>query len=187
MKYVRTNPELGCWEWVGQRSKTSPSYGVFSVESKSRRAHRASYALHVGPLRRDELVLHQCDTAHCVNPDHLFVGTQADNVADCKAKGRTATGDRNGSRKHPDRLKPIRLPDGGRGEGNPRARLTWDKVAEIRAAFAAGTPNKSLSRKYGLTESGIGSIVHGRTWKGDPPLRREAVTPPKKQPTEGES
>lgn len=77
--------ESGCWEWTGWRAH---GYGYFFHEGKDQRAHRVSYELFVGSIPDGLVVMHSCDNRPCVNPDHLSVGTQADNVRDMVAKGR---------------------------------------------------------------------------------------------------
>lgn len=91
--YARVSPEpnSGCWLWAGGYFVSG--YGSFhdrhTAERRRWRAHRLSYVIHFGPIVPDELyVLHRCDTPGCVNPDHLFLGTQQDNIADCYSKGR---------------------------------------------------------------------------------------------------
>jgi hypothetical protein len=82
-------PNSGCWLWTGATGGTS-GYGKF-YDTQTRRnlwAHRASWVLHCGPIPDGMLVLHKCDVRVCVNPDHLFLGTYVDNVADMIAKGR---------------------------------------------------------------------------------------------------
>lgn len=80
----------GCWLWTGRISPTG--YGLFdwyrSVRSHPRLAHRMMYTLSVGPIPEGLCVLHRCDNPPCVNPAHLFIGTQQDNMADKVAKGR---------------------------------------------------------------------------------------------------
>jgi len=78
--------ESGCWIWTGFIDKTG--YGIFNDKWKKRRAHRASYELYVGPIPSGLLIRHKCDTRACVSPDHLVIGTHAENTADMLARGR---------------------------------------------------------------------------------------------------
>lgn len=83
--------ERGCWEWTAHLFDAG--YGGFAVtHSKKVGAHRFSYALHYGEIPAGLSVLHKCDNRSCVNPQHLFLGTQGDNVRDCVAKGRNRYG-----------------------------------------------------------------------------------------------
>ena len=74
-----------CWEWLG--CLTGAGYGHFVINGKTIGAHRFSYQLHIGSVA-DLWVLHTCDNPKCVNPNHLFLGTQFDNMRDMVKKGR---------------------------------------------------------------------------------------------------
>lgn len=141
----------GCWLWMG--TTDTCGYGRLVVGSRTdgtRRlagAHRIAYALAAGPIPAGGQVLHRCDTPACVRPDHLFLGTQADNIADMVSKGRQ----RGGSL---------------RGEKNPTAKLTWAKVTEIRRLYAnGGVSQRALGEMFGVEQTSVGFVVRGETWR----------------------
>lgn len=84
-KFVREDPN-GCWIWIG--GKTSDGYGKFYLNGIKRRAHRVAWVIRNGQIPEGLNVLHNCDNPSCVNPDHLFLGTQIDNIIDMVSKGR---------------------------------------------------------------------------------------------------
>lgn len=76
----------GCWLWTGRKNRDG--YGYVSIDSKPVGAHRIAYSLNVGAIPDGLFVLHRCDTPPCVNPSHLFLGTNTDNMRDASGKGR---------------------------------------------------------------------------------------------------
>lgn len=109
------------------------------------KAHRVAWDLTYGPIPDGMLVLHRCDNPSCVRPDHLFLGTQTDNMLDRKAKGR-------GNHR--------------RGSRHGRAKLTEAQVLEIRSRYAAGDVTQTqLGDEYGVCHVVIGNIVRRRLWR----------------------
>ena len=140
-----------CWEWTSCRNKQG--YGQFGQE----RAHRVAYSLTYGSIPTGLYVLHACDNPPCVNPVHLFLGTQLDNVADRDNKGRQAKGDRHGYRLNPSLVV--------RGSRNGSAKLTEEAVAEMRALLQSGWLLRELSHKYGISIMNASWIVNRRGWR----------------------
>jgi hypothetical protein len=145
MGYVRRDGCSGCWEWTG--TKNPLGYGKFHLEGKSGcLAHRVSYQHYFGNVSAGSGVLHRCDNPSCVNPDHLFAGTQADNMRDCSRKGRVRTSDRS-------------------GENNQHAKLTRNRAAVIRQRyFMGGVTMKNLAEEFDVSEATISRVVNKRTW-----------------------
>lgn len=129
----------GCWEWDGPRSH---DYGTLTADGIAWLAHRLSYTVFVGPIADGDVICHRCDNPICVNPDHLFPGTQAVNLADMWGKGRGV----HGSKQH-------------------AAVLTDDDVRAIRDEKAAGVPATVLALKYGVRKRQIYKIVNREQWK----------------------
>jgi hypothetical protein len=149
-KYVQKGD--GCWEWCGARSPDD--YGLFnSGVSASRKAHRYSWFLHNGPIPPGLAVCHQCDNPPCVNPDHLFLGTVADNNADRQAKGRSRGGTCGPA---PERR--------ARGERIGTAKLTDSTVREIRERVAAGESHSAIARSLGVVHTTVTNVIRRHTW-----------------------
>jgi hypothetical protein len=163
----RSGGPEACWPW---RAGTSTGgYGRFYLAGKTWTAHRVAWILIYGPIPDGQNVLHTCDVRHCCNMlRHGFTGTPADNSHDMVCKGRQATGDRNGSRRHPER-RP-------RGEANPKAKLTADDIREIRRLAAEGVSQPVIARRFGVSQGGtISPILLGRTWRHVPDVPIEEV------------
>lgn len=138
-RYVRKTD--GCWLWLG--TTDADGYGLSWVDGKNVRAHRLSYEMAYGPIMDDRRVLHACDTPPCVRPEHLSLGTNADNVADMMAKGRQRV-----------------------GEQVWKAKLTADAVLAIRARYAAGgVSHLALAAEYGVAEGTVQKVLKRKTWK----------------------
>jgi hypothetical protein len=159
-----------CWLWTAARDKGG--YGLLTVNGTMMKAHRIAWELANGPIPDGLWVLHHCDTPACCRVSHLYLGTHSQNVRDMVDRGRAASGDRNASRAHPERL--ARGERNGmythpeqrrRGELNGEAKLTWEKVREIRARHAAGGISYvTLAQEYGVTPPAIGYIIRGKNW-----------------------
>ena len=176
----------GCWEWALTRERPPRlPYGRCYIGKRYVVAHRKSWEIVNGAIPEGLCVLHRCDNPPCVNPDHLFLGTRADNVADRVAKGRSARGERSGARRHPERWargdqhwtrrNPEKVP---RGEAHGRAKLSVGNVRDIRFRREQGETLQSLADEFGLGVSTVVSIVNGNSWKevDDTPVAYKRLT-----------
>lgn len=140
--WPRVSKSEGCWEWTGGLS--TYGYGKISRSDRGRvehlTAHRVSWELHFGPVPDGQLVCHRCDNRRCVRPDHLFLGTPADNSRDMAQKGRSLQGER-----------------------HHKAKLTPAAVQAIRSADA--TPNAELAARYGVSDQTIRAVRAGKAWR----------------------
>lgn len=131
-----------CWDWDG--TGDIRGYGYITVTNPKRiGVHRLSWMIHNGPIPANLVICHKCDSPCCVNPSHLFLGTQADNMADRVAKGR-----------------------GYIRQAYVTAKLTSDQIKEIRSAYSPRKiTQKILSEKYGVTRENIHYILKGKSWR----------------------
>lgn len=142
-KYV-ADPNSGCWLW--DAADKGNGYGMMRVDGRGVFAHRLSYELFVGTIAEGLAVLHRCDVRACVNPEHLFLGTQIDNMQDAKAKGRMVA------------------PPRSRGEEHPTSKLTADAVLEIRRRASQGERQRDIAADFGISQSAVSALVTRRTW-----------------------
>lgn len=125
--------------WTAGKDRNG--YGGIKIAGKQLRAHRVAWEIEYGPVPDGMCVLHRCDTPACVNPEHLFLGTMADNMNDKEAKGRGA---------HPF------------GAAHSKAKLEESDVQHIRAS---SQPAAELAAIYGLSLSGVYHVINGRSWR----------------------
>jgi len=142
-KHVDKAGANGCWMWTGLRS--GRGYGTLSVSRKPQAAHRLSWQLHNGPIPKGLLVCHTCDNRLCVNPSHLFLGTQRDNYDDMIRKGRWS---------------PVV------GDERSDTKLSEHAVREIRLRYAqGGISHHTLGKEYGVCRATIGDVVNRKKYK----------------------
>lgn len=122
-----------CWEWQGYRDANG--YGDTWFHKRHIRTHVVSWILHNGELPPKTAVLHRCDNPPCIRPDHLFVGTDRDNVIDMRDKGRHGT-----------------------------AKLTQSQADEIRTLYRLGIRQTRIGVLFGISQSQVSDIVLGRCW-----------------------
>lgn len=148
-------PNSGCVLWLGHITRNG--YGRMIVKRpglgwRNVGTHRLAWELEHGAIPSGLMVCHHCDTRSCVNPRHLFLGTAADNAADCKRKGRTATG--SGPRWQR-----------ARGSRQGAAKLTEADIPKIRAAAASGESHRLIAIRFGVSRPTIWQIVSGGYWR----------------------
>lgn len=148
-KYIKSND--GCWNWIGTKIKSG--YGHLSVKRKLILAHRFSYELYFGVFDKNLDVLHKCDNPSCVNPYHLWLGTDKDNSLDCRLKGRDACF-KKGQRTNAD----------NRGTKSKKAKLTEEKVIDIKKMLKSNQTISYIAKLYCISPSIISGIKNGRRW-----------------------
>ncbi len=136
----RTRWVAGCRIFTGYTRSTG--YGSVHVNRMVISVHRVIWVYWHGPIFDGLHILHHCDNRACVNINHLWAGTHAENMRDRDTKGRLAAGERNAF-----------------------AKLTWDKVAEMRTRAAKGESVTALGRRFGVHYTTVSNILAGRAWK----------------------
>lgn len=137
-KKIMPVSESGCWLWLGVLHKTG--YGIYNGKS----VHRFAYVLYKGEIPNGLFVCHSCDVRSCLNPDHLFLGTNQDNMNDMKRKGRAPN---------------------NRGSNNPTSKLTEDKVRLIKYYLKKGNTCKKIAVQFSVKASTIKAISSGKNWR----------------------
>jgi hypothetical protein len=137
-KHFIPEPNSGCWLWCA--SSDPFGYGrLYGKGETTYKAHRVSWEIYNGPIPEGLFVLHKCDVASCVNPRHLYCGTNQDNTNDCCKKKRQAYGER-----------------------QPGAKLTDAKIIAIRKD---PRPQREIATSYGVHQSAIWLVKNGKAWK----------------------
>lgn len=131
-----------CWEWQKYRNKVG--YGMCRINKKTTHAHRFSAMAFLGfEINSSLFVLHKCDNRRCVNPKHLFIGTQKENMKDCSQKGRF---------------------NNRKGIANPRAKLTYEQVKIIKNRLQQGERQTALAKEFFVTQATIWKIKNNIRW-----------------------
>lgn len=166
-KTLGFGPKGVCWRWVACQTKNG--YGLISINRKTRTAHSVSWELHNPTKNIGSLyVCHSCDTPSCVNPEHLFLGTQKENLQDAASKGRIQNGNDHWSRRNPHKVargkrhgsktNPEKFV---RGEEHPRSKLNAEKVRAIRKDCRKRI---DIANEHGVSPSVISTIQSRKAW-----------------------
>lgn len=129
-----------CWPWLLYCSRDG--YGRFSANGKTLEAHRVAWEFSCGPIPEGICVCHHCDNPPCCNPDHLFLGTRADNNEDRDEKGRSSGG-------------------ALYGKDHPQCKLSDEDVRTIRKLHSEGVVQKELAHRYGVSRGYMSLLVNG--------------------------
>lgn len=144
--WSKVDKTSGCWEW--KAGKFSQGYGAFHLKGKLKKAHRVAWEVTNGSIPDHDsyhgiCVLHKCDNRGCVNPGHLFLGSQAENLADMAKKGRS---------------------NGNPGEMNGNAKLTNIEVEWIKMWLGFGYSQRKIASIFGVSQAAISHIQSGSRW-----------------------
>ena len=134
---VDKKSKFECWLWTA--GKFSKGYGAFRIKGEQQTTHRVSYEMYHGPIPEGMKVCHTCDNPPCVNPEHLFLGTQKDNIQDCVKKKRIARGEKQGHSKL--------------------------KEAQVRAILKDERSQREIAKTYNVAQPTISDIKRGKRWK----------------------
>lgn len=140
---IERSQKIGnCWIWI--RAKTGSGYGTFKRGSNYVLAHRMSYELFKGSIKEGLFICHSCDNRSCINPNHLWEGTQSENMKDCFDKGRSG----------------LKF-----GDKHPNAKLSFAKARKIRELYSSGNIDQyQLASKFGVHRNIISAVINKRIW-----------------------
>lgn len=141
--WSRVDRSAECWLWLGPTAGSN-RYGQLRFRGRTIRAHRLAWELTNEPITEGMSVCHRCDQPLCVNPNHLFLGSHAENMHDMAAKGRATK---------------------RRGADVHGARLDESAVRAIRALNAVGVSQRELARQFGVSQHAVWGVVHRKTWQ----------------------
>jgi hypothetical protein len=139
---TRVDAETGCWSWITPHKTGWSTARHTTLPNGTASIGAASWFCFFGPIPEGLMVCHECDNGHCGNPEHLFLGTDAENARDCVIKGRNSF-----------------------GEKHPAAKLTSEAVLKMKKLRAAGATYEKLAQSFGLSMSNVWNAVNGKSWK----------------------
>lgn len=144
--WEKVNKTKTCWLWTGMTYfRKKINYGKMQICSVDRSTHRISWEIHNGRIPKGMCVLHKCDIPLCVRPDHLWLGTAAENCADRANKGRN---------------------NHASGERVKSSKLKKNQIPEIRSLYSSGRfTHQQIATRYNVNRKTIGNIVNGLIWK----------------------
>jgi len=142
--WLKVNKTESCWEWKSYKDKIG--YGVFKIKSITCNAHRFSWTITNGTIDKGQVICHKCDNPSCVNPEHLFIGTQLDNIKD---------------RDNKDRVR--------NGNTHPHAKLNYDLVKLIKELHNNGMSQQNIIKelKLDIDNSTLSRVISGKIWARD--------------------
>ena len=140
--HYKVNNKTGCWEWM--RSKTE-GYGRFGINGKFYLAHRFMWIINNGNIPDNLFVCHKCDNRSCINPEHLFLGTNYENICDA--------------------MKKKKWSHQPKGEKNGRSKLTQNQVLNIKYLLYCKVPTRCIAEKFNVSQRHIQYIANNKTWK----------------------
>lgn len=143
-KISKEPTERGCLEWMAALRN---GYGHFNIRKSYFYAHRLIWELECGPIPKGLVICHRCDNPRCVNVEHLFLGTKADNARDMRDKGR-------------DSVPPVLT-----GERNHKAKLSAEQANDIRSDKFTEWKQRDIAKRFGISQASAWRILHRKAWK----------------------